>query len=472
MGNINASINKGLLWGSGVTIVNAVIQLTVLAVLARFLSPSDFGLVGIGNIVTAFSMLVLEMGVAAAVTQRKTLNLEHKGSAHIISILMSTLVGVLIIAYASLISDFFGSIDLESILPIYSCIFLMRGLSVVPQGLLLRDLKFKELNLIEMTSYFFGYGLVGVGGALYGLGVWSLVFAYFGHASIKTVLINSLTESRGPWRTSKAGLTDVLSFGFGDTLGQLANFLANQLDNILIGKLIGVSALGVYGRAYQISIMPVNLIGGVIQKTLFPAFSRVHESELRSYVIPWLRLTLFIGCYLSFAISIWAEEVVSIVLGSEWVVYSEVFSILACGILFRLLLKFSDTMLRAQGKLYRRALVQMIYAFGVFVAVTSSHAISLNAVCISILIVVIIVGCLNFTVACHSVGITFVDIVGASSAAAVSLLIALVSTYLACLPNFDSNVISLGIFGLSSALGITTYVVLIWKYSNKKVGFV
>ncbi|MDG1662074.1 MAG: lipopolysaccharide biosynthesis protein [Pseudomonadales bacterium] len=465
MENLHGSIKKGLLWGGGVTALNAFIQLSVLALLARFLTPSEFGLVGLGNIVTAFSMLVLEMGVAAAITQRESLDDEHKGSAHAISMLMSVIVGGAIIIFGASIARFFDAEELKDILPIYAVILIVRGMGVIAQGLVLRELKFKELNLIEFSSYLFGYGLFGVSLAFFGFGVWALVLAYLAQSIIKTVLMNISVGSKRDWALTARGVSEIMSFGVGDTVGQTANFFANQLDNILIGKLLGVSALGIYGRAYQISVMPVNLIGGVIQKTLFPVFSRAKGKALKGHVIPWLRFAFFVGCFLSVSVALWAEEIVLIVLGEQWVSYSKTFSILSYGILFRLLMKFSDSLLRSQGRLYIRAVVQIFYASGVFAAIMMAQGSGLNAVCFSILSVLIVTTGINLYFASSSATLTWVEFVSILFAPVAALLICAIAYVGVDQVAFTNNIANLVLYGMISLICIGFYTVIIQRFS-------
>jgi O-antigen/teichoic acid export membrane protein len=301
------------------------------------------------------------------------------------------------------ISNFFSAQEFSYLIPWYVLILLIRGISIVPQALCYRELKFRVLNLTELSSYIFGYGLAGILFAYNNLGVWSLVFAYIAQATIKTATLSLYIKNRSKWGVGKLEAMQISRFGAGDTLGQVANFGANQLDNILIGKLLGVEMLGAYGRAYQITIMPVNMIGGVIQKTLFPAFSRSPIETLGDLIALWGRFTVAIGITLSVFTYFNSETLVKIILGPQWVQYIPVVKILSIGILFRLLLKFSDAILRAKGYLKRRAIVQLAYATLVSISVLSLHGQGITVVCAGILGAIILVSTCNCWVALHNV---------------------------------------------------------------------
>src|SRR5699024_6251736 len=123
------------------------------------------------------------------------------------------------------------------------------------------------------------YGIVGLGSAFMGFDYWSLVYAQISQNLIKTLLL-ILVERHNmkpqlDWESAK----ELLFFGGGFTIARLSNQFALQADNLVVGRWLGSSALGLYGRAYQLMIMPTDLFGQVMDKVLFPAMARIQNKQ-------------------------------------------------------------------------------------------------------------------------------------------------------------------------------------------------
>ncbi|HTF28020.1 MAG TPA: oligosaccharide flippase family protein, partial [Flavitalea sp.] len=135
-------------------------------------------------------------------------------------------------------------------------------------------------------------------------------------------------------------------------------------DNLVVGRMLGAAALGIYGRAYQFMVMPAGLFGNALDKALFPAMAKVQgdKPRLAKAYLTGVRLIALIAIPLSFLIFLLAPEIIRILLGPEWIEVTLPLQVLACSLLFRMSYKMSDSLSRATGAVYRRAWRQVIYA--------------------------------------------------------------------------------------------------------------
>ena len=356
---------RGLLWASVGTGGQAVIQLGVLVVLARLLTPKDFGLVAAAQVIVAFATIFTQLGVGPAIVQRTKLETRHLRVAFTVSCLLGLAFTVLIALLANPISRFFRMPDLLPMIQLMSGAFLLKSLSVVPESLLYRELKFRCLAGIEIFSLVFGFGAVGIGLAWAGYGVWSLVIAYMAQYALTSLILLMVQPHPKSPSLEQSALGDLLILGGGFTLGKIFNNVAFQGDNLAVGHVLGADALGIYGRAYQLMVAPVILLGQVIDRVLFPAMGKVQHQpkKLGMAYRRGVSMIASITLPLTAVLVIAAPEIIEVLLGRGWEQVVLPFQILAIGTLFRTSYKMSDSISRATGAVYRRAWRQGVYAF-------------------------------------------------------------------------------------------------------------
>src|SRR5258705_7933698 len=183
----------GMLWLSAGKAAYAGMQLAVLAILARFVSPTDFGVVSAALVVIGFSAIVSQLGLGPAIVQRPELEPRHVRAAFRASLLFGVFIGAALWFGAPAIAGFFRTLDVQPVLRALACVFPLQGLGTVAESLARRDLRFRWLATLDVKAYGVGYGLVGVALALAGFGVWALVAAEIAESLTRVVilLINS-----------------------------------------------------------------------------------------------------------------------------------------------------------------------------------------------------------------------------------------------------------------------------------------
>ena len=295
-----------MFWGASTQVLRQVIQLAVTAVLARYVLPEQFGLMGMG----------------AALVQKRDLALGHVSAVFWAQMGASLAMGGAIALAAPLIAGFFNREELISLLRVLSLNLPIGAAASAPQSMLLRDLRFRSLALLET-------GVLAVAGAsaailaVAGWGVWSLV-AQSLIASVLTavsVLIlarfNPLSRAAVP---SFAQLRELSRFS-GPLAGyQILNFVSRNIDDVLIGKFLGATALGYYSLAYRVMMYPLQKVSGTIERVFFPAFSTIQDDpqRLRRAYVKAAEFIALITFPMMAVMMVVSPEMTRVLFGPDW----------------------------------------------------------------------------------------------------------------------------------------------------------
>jgi PST family polysaccharide transporter len=352
-------------WGSGAT---ALLKVLVLVVLTRLLTPTDFGLVSAALVVIAFSLNFSQLGLGPALIQRPEIEPRHVSSAFYASVALGLLVATIIWLTAPFIAQFFRMAHLTPVVRGLAFVFPIVGIATVPESLLQRDLRFRALANRDVVAYGVGYGVIGVGAALLGWGVWALVLAQVSQVLIRTVILLRLSPTLVPARPSWRSFVELMDYGVGQSISRVGVILANQVDNLVVGRWLGAVRLGEYSRAYQLMSVPTGLLGDVLDKVLFPTMARVQDDprRLAAAFLQGTALLALVTLPIGVVSAIVAPELVAVAFGARWTGLTAPFQVLALGMMFRVCYRMSDSLSRATGKVYRRAWRQGLFALLVF----------------------------------------------------------------------------------------------------------
>jgi O-antigen/teichoic acid export membrane protein len=345
-------------------IVQGAVTIAVLAVLARLLSPADFGIVSAGLLVINFCAIFSQGLVGPAVVQQPALGEKHVRSAFSISVLGG--IGLLVALWilAPTVAHVLRANGLAPIVRALAWILPVQGLGAVAEALLRRDLRFRAVASIRMISYAVGYGVVGIGVAVLGGGLWSLVAANAAQVLVNTALLLFRQPHSKRLQLDARASRELLATSGGIILGSLGNYSARNGDNLVVVRWLGVAALGLYERAYALMTMPATLIGQVLDDVLFPAIAQIQVDRARVATVyrRCVGAVALVSLPLSAVVVILAPEIIAVILGPRWAEAAVPFRILAVGTLFRTSYKISESLSRALGAVYRNAWRQWTYA--------------------------------------------------------------------------------------------------------------
>lgn len=385
---------RGMLWVSYGKAGRALLQIGILAILARLVTPAEFGLVSAAFVVIGFAAIFAHIGLGKGLIQHPALRREHIAMAFYISVFLALVFCGVTCVLAVPIANFFRIPSLAPILRVLSISFPLKAIAMIPESLLQRELRFQWLANRELASYAIGYGCVGVAFAFAGYGAWALVLAHLAQASVSTILLLVAQPIPLSILLKRTAFDDLLYFSGGYTLGRIANHFASEGDKFVVGRWLGPAALGIYGRAFQLMAVPADIFGDILDTVLFPTMAKLQEDTpllARAYrrgvsLIAIVMLPLSIFFYLA------APAIVLIILGSAWVTAVKPFQWLALGLLFRTSCRMSDALARANGFVYQRAWRQGLYAVLVIGGAWVGHFWGIAGSAVGVLIAL----CVNF----------------------------------------------------------------------------
>jgi O-antigen/teichoic acid export membrane protein len=319
---------------------------------------------GAATVVIACSQIVSQIGVGPAIIQRKILEPVHLRVAATLSFSLGALLGAMVWFGASTIAAFYRMPELEPILRAVAFLFPLDGLNTVAKALLTRELRFRHYAALDAGSLIIGYAAVSMLLAWLGFGVWALVAAQLAQVTLRTIAMYA--AARHPLRPSldiRAG-RDLLSFGFGHSMAQIGQLLSQQGDNLVVGRWLGAAALGVYGRAYKLMVMPATAFGQIVNRVLFPVMAQVQDERNRLANAYERSLAIVALLSLPLCAYVWvvAPELIPIVLGPAWGAVVLPFRLFSISLLFRMSSKISDACTKAAGEVYKRAVIQFAFA--------------------------------------------------------------------------------------------------------------
>jgi PST family polysaccharide transporter len=365
--NLTKSTVSAFGWQYTSFVAQALLQLLVLAILARLLTPEDFGVLGLAMIVVGFAALFSQMGVGPALIQRSEITPVHIRVGFTLSVLLSLVFTIVVMAFAPLAAVFLRDVQVTGVLYVVSLTFLFSGFGVVAESLLKRNLRFKSLMWANVWSYLIGYAVVGILLAWQGFGVWALVGATLGQSLLKSGFLLLINPHPIIPSLARRESRELLFFGGGFTLAHFLNYSANQGDYFVVGRIMGPEPLGIYTRAYQLMMLPAKYFSQVLTVVLFPVMAKLKDKrpQLTKTYLGGIALVTLVSAPIGVLMITMASEIVQVVLGPNWSDTVLPFQILSLGVVARGSYKIDDSLARALGVMYQRSLRDAIYAAAV-----------------------------------------------------------------------------------------------------------
>jgi O-antigen/teichoic acid export membrane protein len=362
--NLTAASVSGGAWQGASVFGGAAMQFGVSIVLARLLTPADFGTVALVAIFVGIANILTFLGVGPALVQRKTLNPDYVATAWTVSVIGGVVGSVVIALCAPLLASAVGDASISIVFVAISPILLLTNLRTCSMGLLRRQMKFRALTAVDLLSYGLGYCVVAVTLALLGWGVWALVTAQLCQGALACVTAFALQRHALRFHISRSATREILDFGGGMTASGLANYVAVNGDNFVVGRTLGTSSLGLYTRAYSLMNLPMSYLSTIQSAVLLPAYSKVQEDReriTRGYLSS-VYLVFTIAAPLTMFVLVAAPYLIRTLFGSQWeesIMPLRVFAFLGA---FRATYYLGPIVVQALGKPWSVFARQVLYA--------------------------------------------------------------------------------------------------------------
>ncbi len=373
-----------------------VISLIIGVILARLLTPADYGLIGMISVFFALAMVFVNSGFGAAYIQNKNANETDASTIFFFNLFTSIFFYIILWFTAPLIASFYNQDQLVDLIRVASIVLIINSFSMMQSIKLTKEVNFKKMTIISLISTLIS-GIVGILAALNNFGVWSLVFQQ---------LTRAFTNALGLWTFHKwkpkilfkiDSLKMMLSYSWWALSSALINTIFNNIYILTIGKLFPVAQLGFYTKAkgYKslVSEQPTSAIGNVS----FPVFSKLQDDKnaLKNSLKKFIQHTTFFIAPFSALLIVIADPLILIVLTKKWMPMVPYFQLLLISGVFYPLLLLNGLLLNAKGKtklnfritlfvnFFRILNIILMYRFGVIYIIYGEIVVSLLTIFIS-----------------------------------------------------------------------------------------
>lgn len=368
--------------------VRVVAQLAVQIALARLLGPDALGLFALVMLCIGVGGIIVDLGLGSALVQAPELTNDAVRYVFDRVLVAGAVIGAIVFISAPLLGSILGDERIVPLLRSISPIFLLQALAVVPGALLRRDLMFKPFQVAQIGSYIGGFLVVGVGLALAGAGIWSLVWAWLTQATIAFLVLYRLKPfTLG--RRAKSSRPELQGFGLRVLFTNIANWCIENVDNLLVGKLFGAAALGYYSVSYNLVRTPTNHLVTTVQSVLFPVSARAHTSlsGLRRAYTTVLSAVALLATPVFAGTAVVAPTIVTALFGPSWTEAAAVLLPLSLAMILHAPMALAGPVLAGSGQASTELKIQAAAAALLVAALLLASQISFVAVGWAVLLV-------------------------------------------------------------------------------------
>ncbi len=345
---------SGAKWSGASIAYTTVVNLVTTAILARLLSPSDFGLLGMMTVVIGLVGFLADAGVSNAIIYHQDATTEELSSLYWLNFLVGAAIFILILLSRPLAVAFFKEPRLSTYLPWLATSFLIMPIGQQFGVLLRKDLRFRTLTKIDIISTSIS-SITAIAIALLGFGLWSLVFrAVVGSASGALALF--VVGLRHKWLPkfyfSLRSIRKYIGFGLFQIGERLIRYVASNMDYLVIGRFLGAEALGFYALANGLISLPLSKVNPLFTRVAFPVFAKVQsdDTRLRNGYLKMLRYISTLSFPLMAGMLIVAPLFIPIVYGPKWLPSVPVVQILCLVGIYKSLTNPLGSLLLAKGR--------------------------------------------------------------------------------------------------------------------------
>lgn len=307
-------------------------------ILARLLSPAEFGLIGMISIFIAVGNSLIDSGMASSLIRTKDADEKDYSTVFWMNLIVSCLIYIILFFTAPFIADFYNQPLLQNIIRIYTISFIIRAFVSVQTTILTKEMKFKTQMFMQIPSIIVG-GLVGLLLAYKGFGVWSIVWMNLTQTSLFTAQHWLKTQWYPQFLIDRDRLKQHLGYGYKLTMSGLLDTFFNNIYNVIIGKLFSPVQLGYYTRAQTLQMFPITNIATALNKVTFPMFAKIQDDNdrLRRAYQKLMQQVIFLIAPLMLFLMVIATPLFAVVLTDKWLPAVPYFQILCVtGILYPL----------------------------------------------------------------------------------------------------------------------------------------
>lgn len=319
------------MWSSADLTVRLGIHFVVSILLARILTPTDFGIFALVMFFVAISQILVDRGFATVIVQRSVDSAEEQTAIFWYTILLSLLIAAIMFLIAPSFARFFGHPVLQPLLYLSAVVVPLNALASVPTALLQRELRFDVIAKSGLTASILS-GVSAVAAASFGAGVWSFAI----QAALYSILNSILIWGMGRWSPLRhmhlRRGRDLIGFGSFVTIAGLLDVLYIHGSSLIIGRLHGAADLGFYNRAQNLQNLPGGILAAIVNRVALPLFAKMEDaSALKGHMRMVQGAIMLINLPLMAALIVLPDLLIEVLYGPKWLFAAPILAILAFG---------------------------------------------------------------------------------------------------------------------------------------------
>ncbi len=349
--NLKAKTAKGVGWGFADNILGLGITAVANIILARILSPADFGIIGMTAIFMTLSTSLVDSGFTGALTRKKDTVKADFDTVFYFNLAVSCLLYAVLFFCSPFIARFFREPILVPVIRILGISLIINAFGIVQKIILVRRIDFRTQAWISLVSSF-AAAVAAVAMAFYGFGVWSLVVLQVGKLAVNTILLWSVSRWHPGLCFSRKSFRDMFSFGSRLLITSIISTIWSEMYSFIIGKMYSSSVLGQYSRADKVKNMVTSNVSSVMQKVSYPVLASIQDEGERQINVyrKVLKTTVLISFTAVFGVWAVAGPFILTVFGNQWLPAVDYLRILCFSGLFLPLMMCSANVINADGR--------------------------------------------------------------------------------------------------------------------------
>ena len=374
MSQLNRAIFHGTLWSVIGQFGTMIVSLLSNIILARILTPYEFGQVGVIMFFIVLANVLTESGLAGALVRKKEVTQDDYSTVFVFNLCISLVCLLLLVVSSGYISDFYDDSSLQNILLVSSLILIVNAFQITQNARLTRDLKFKQKSKYRLVAVCIG-SAVGILFAILGMGVWALVIMQLVIALFTTIILwrfegmfFSLTFKRDSFKS-------LYSFGMNTTLASILNTAFDNIYQLILGRYFSISQVGLFFQAKKLQEVPVGVIKSTTLGVVFSSLSKIQdETELfrKTYIKIVLLFTIVMGLLTS-VLYVYSESLILLLYGKSWVEAAVYIQLLAVASFFYMQEMFNRVIFKVYDQthkiLYLEIVKKVIQSISIIVGV-------------------------------------------------------------------------------------------------------
>jgi teichuronic acid exporter len=380
MSNLKEKTAKGLGWGFVDNFLGTGVSALISIILARLLSPSDFGMVGMIAIFISVASSIMDSGFSGALIRKQNAGDADFNTVFYTNMVLGVILYIVLFFTAPAISSFYGIPLLRDIVRLMAISVIIVSFTQVQRAIFIRKIDFKTQTIISLSASLLS-GVAGIWMALKGCGVWSLVVQQLSRLAIVSILLWCFSSWKPSFRFSVSSFKEMFSFGSKLMVSSLISVVWNEVYSLIIGKFYNPSLVGQYNRSEKFKTMVTTNIGQVVQRVSYPVMSNILDEKERQVRVyrKVIKTTVLITFTLGFGLMACADSMILSLIGDKWFPAIEFLRILLLSGIFLPLLYSSVNVFNVNGKSNLTLLLEVIKTILAVIPVLLGIYFSINA---------------------------------------------------------------------------------------------